>query len=136
LAIVLGVIKPTRWLIFDEDGPLQASFTQSLTSLGKLYTALQMFALGGKLVSKQYVYSSTNEYYRHGLELNALLLTSYRAGRAKLLPLAYLFIYRFALVPLISGSVVYGIRARWPNYVVRDPMLDFVLAISNVGPPA
>lgn len=53
LAIALGLIKPTRWLIFDEDGPLQASFTQSLTSLGKLYTALQMFALGGKLVSKK-----------------------------------------------------------------------------------
>ena len=60
----------------------------------------------------------------------------HRSGRAKLWPLAYLFLYRFVLVPLISGSVVYGIRARWPNYVARDPMLDFTLAISNVGPPA
>ncbi|KAK9898182.1 auxin efflux carrier [Cystobasidium minutum MCA 4210] len=111
LAIILGLIKPTRWLIFDEDGPLQASFTQSLTSLGKLYTALQMFALGGKLVSK-------------------------KAGRAKVWPLVYLFLYRFAIVPAISGSIMYGIRARWPRYVTRDPMLDFALAISNVGPPA
>jgi len=136
LAIVLGVIKPTRWLIFDEDGPLQASFTQSLTSLGKLYTALQMFALGGKLVSKQCVLFICSRYrLKQWAKIHVLWLRN-RAGRAKLWPLAYLFVYRFAIVPLISGSVVYGIRARWPHYVVRDPMLDFVLAISNVGPPA
>lgn len=33
-------------------------------------------------------------------------------------------------------SVVYLLRVHWPNYVERDPILDFVLSIVGVGPPA
>lgn len=53
-----------------------------------------------------------------------------------MLPLAYLVLWRFFLVPLASIGVVYSLRSRFPNYIKHDPMLDFVLAISHTGPPA
>lgn len=59
-----------------------------------------------------------------------------RAGRAEIWPLLYLFVWRFFIVPGISISVVYGLRQGFPHYVKRDPVLDFVLAISHAGPPA
>ncbi|CAD6587586.1 MAG: hypothetical protein CYPHOPRED_003969 [Cyphobasidiales sp. Tagirdzhanova-0007] len=111
LAIFIGMIGPMRRFFFSEDGPLDASFTQSLKTIGKLYTAMQMLVLGGKLVSK-------------------------KTSRARFLPLAYLFLWRFFIVPVISISVVYGLRSRWPHYIKSDPVIDFVLAISHVGPPA
>lgn len=33
-------------------------------------------------------------------------------------------------------GIVYGICARWPLYIVRNPMLEFVLAVSDVGSSA
>lgn len=105
------MIGPLRRTFFEEGGALNASLTQSIKTLGKLYTGLQMFVLGGKLVQK-------------------------KGGKAKKLPLLYLFLFRFILVPAISISVVYGLRARFPHYVKADPILDFVLAIAYVGPPA
>ena len=111
LAIVIGLIKPLHHAFFEEGGALNASLTQSIKTLGKLYTGLQMFVLGGKLVQKS-------------------------GGKAKKLPLLYLFVFRFFIVPAISISVVYGLRSRFPHYVKADPILDFVLAIAYVGPPA
>jgi len=111
LAITFGLISPLRRTLFEEGGALNASVAQSLISLGKLYTALQIFVLGGKLVAKE-------------------------SGRARIGPLLYLFLWRFCLVPIIAMSAVYGLRQHFPNYAKHDPMLDFVLAISHVGPPA
>lgn len=61
---------------------------------------------------------------------------SNRGGRARILPLLYLFAYRFFIVPATSISLVYLLRSHFPHYIKADPMLDFVLAISHVGPPA
>lgn len=58
IAIIIGAIPPTHKLFFEEGGALNASFTQSITTIGKLYTGLQMFVLGGKLVSKKCVQPS------------------------------------------------------------------------------
>lgn len=55
LAIFFGLVTPLRRTFFEEGGALNASVVQSLISLGKLYTALQIFVLGGKLVAKGWV---------------------------------------------------------------------------------
>jgi len=39
-------------------------------------------------------------------------------------------------MPTIAISTIYGIRTKWPNLIVDDPMMDFALMMSNVGPPA
>lgn len=111
LAICIGLIGPLRRAFFEEGGALNASFTQSIKTLGKLYTGLQMFVLGGKLVAK-------------------------KGGKARKWPLLYLFVFRFFIVPAISISIVYGLRSKFPHYAKADPILDFCLAIAYVGPPA
>lgn len=58
LAVFFGLIPGTRHLLFEEEGALNASFTQSIKKLGQLYTAMQMFILGGKIVSKKYAFIS------------------------------------------------------------------------------
>ena len=77
------------------------------------------------LTRLQYAESQADLYY-----------SGIRTSRARFLPLAYLFLWRFFIVPVISISVVYGLRSRWPHYIKSDPVIDFVLAISHVGPPA
>lgn len=154
VAIVIGAIKPTHKLFFEEGGALNSSLTQSMTTIGKLYTGLQMFVLGGKLVSKKCVLtpasSATATLHFHCLAMTDALSRTFhllalaliyvhlvnRGGRARILPLLYLFAYRFFLAPAASISLVYLLRRRFPGYIKADPMLDFVLAIAHVGPPA
>ncbi|KAJ6619461.1 membrane transport protein-domain-containing protein [Mycena sp. CBHHK59/15] len=83
----------------------------SVRNVGKLFSALQMLVLGAHLYSK-------------------------KGTKAQPFLLAWLFTYRFVVAPALSISVVYGIRTTWPNLIDNDPMLDYVLAMSNVGPPA
>ncbi|KAI5478185.1 hypothetical protein MNV49_005352 [Pseudohyphozyma bogoriensis] len=109
-AIFFGLIPWFHHQLFDNDGVL-TPIADSVASVGNLYTALQMFVLGAHLYSKK------------GSSANIPLLT-------------WLFAYRFFVAPAISISAIYGIRTVWPGLIRSDPILDFVLMLSNVGPPA
>ncbi|KAG9099618.1 hypothetical protein FS749_000806 [Ceratobasidium sp. UAMH 11750] len=98
VAVVFELIPPIRHAFFDHGKFLNATLTQSIDYFGKLYTALQIFALGSKLRSKP-------------------------GAKFLVLPAIALFFHRFVLMPAIMISVVYLLRAHWPNYVKRDPML-------------
>ncbi|KAJ7459790.1 hypothetical protein FB451DRAFT_560203 [Mycena latifolia] len=109
LAIVFGMIP---WFHHELFGPgILSPISDSISNLGKLFSALQMLVLGSHLYSKK------------GAKPQPFLL-------------AWLFTYRFVIAPAISISMVYYIRTTWPNLIDKDPMLDFVIAMSNVGPPA
>ncbi|CAE6493441.1 unnamed protein product [Rhizoctonia solani] len=111
VAIIFGVISPLHHAFFKKGEPLNATVIQSIDYLGKLYTALQMFVLGSKLRSKA-------------------------GDKLPIVSTTVLFIHRFIVMPTIMISVVYFLRSTWPSYVERDPMLDFVLSIVGIGPPA
>ena len=51
-AIIVGIIPLLHKLVFSEHAPL-ATVTDSIASIGKLYTALQTFVVGGQLYSKR-----------------------------------------------------------------------------------
>ncbi|KAJ6508889.1 membrane transport protein-domain-containing protein [Mycena sanguinolenta] len=109
LAVCFGLIP---WFHTELFGPgVLSALYDSINNVGKLFSATQMMVLGAHLYSKK--------------------------GSAVLpLHLAWLFTYRFILAPALSISVVYFIRTTWPNFLDNDPMLDFVIAISNTGPSA
>ncbi|ORY72931.1 hypothetical protein BCR35DRAFT_307471 [Leucosporidium creatinivorum] len=111
--IILGVIPWTQYELFDGDGWL-SPIAQSIKSVGALYTALQMLVLGAHLFSK----------------------TGSSHTKAPLLILLWLFTYRFIIAPTISIATVYGLRRAFPTLITPDPVLDFILCLSNVGPPA
>ncbi|CAE6486246.1 unnamed protein product [Rhizoctonia solani] len=111
VAIVFGLIPPLHHAFFEKGEPLNATVTQSVNYLGKLYTALQIFVLGSKLRSKA-------------------------GDKLPILSTTILFIHRFIVMPAIMISVVYFLRSTWPNYVEQDPVLDFVSSIVGIGPPA
>lgn len=75
----------------------------SFHNLGQLYAVLQMFVLGAHLQSKGY-------------------------ARPQYLALIYLFAFRFAIMPLISSSVVAYVRNH--TTVLLDPV--FVSALSSL----
>ncbi|KAJ7095935.1 membrane transport protein-domain-containing protein [Mycena belliarum] len=109
LAVAFGMIP---WFHRELFGPgVLSPLSDSLNNVGKLFSALQMLVLGSHLFSKKG--SKTQPFF-----------------------LAWLFTYRFIIAPALSISVVYFIRTTWPNLLDNDPMLDYVLALSNVGPPA
>ncbi|ORY23035.1 endoplasmic reticulum protein [Naematelia encephala] len=110
LAIIAGLIPFVRHTLFSKSSAL-GPLSQSLSNLGDLYTVLQMFVLGAHLQSK-------------------------RGSRPPFWPLFYLFTFRFAIMPIISTSVIYGVRKAAGNHILRDPILDFTMAIAPVGPPA
>jgi len=83
----------------------------SIENVGGLFTALQMFVLGAHLYSK-------------------------KGSHASIPILIFLFTWRFFVAPALSIGVIYLIRTRLPTWIDNDPMLDFVLMISNTGPPA
>jgi predicted permease len=51
-AVIVGVIPFTHKLVFPKHAPL-AAITDSIERIGKLYTALQTFVVGGQLYSKR-----------------------------------------------------------------------------------
>ncbi|CAE6414211.1 unnamed protein product [Rhizoctonia solani] len=111
VAIIFGLISPLHHAFFKKGEPLNATVITSVDYLGKLYTALQMFVLGSKLRSKA-------------------------GDKLPILSTTILFIHRFIVMPVIMISMVYFLRSTWPSYVEQDPMLDFVLSIVGIGPPA
>jgi len=109
-AVVTGSIPPFHRWLYGDDAPL-TPFTQSVQNIGDLYTVLQMFVLGAHLKSK-------------------------KGSPPPIFPLAYLFVFRFAIMPVISTSVIYGVRKWLGDRILLDPILDFTMAIAPVGPPA
>ncbi|KAK8869782.1 hypothetical protein IAR55_000350 [Kwoniella newhampshirensis] len=109
-AVVAGLIPFLRGWLFDKKGFL-SPFAESMSNLGSLYTVLQMFVLGAHLRSK-------------------------KGSRPPTFPLLFLFIFRFLVMAVISISVVYGVRKAAGSRILDDPVLDFVMMIAPVGPPA
>ncbi|KAJ7254388.1 hypothetical protein B0H12DRAFT_1184130 [Mycena haematopus] len=109
LAVCFGLIPWFHTELFGS-GVLSPLY-DSINNVGKLFSALQMMVLGAHLYSK-------------------------KGSTVQPLHLAWLFTYRFILAPALSISVVYYIRTTWPNLLDNDPMLDFVISISNTGPSA
>lgn len=109
-AVVVGLIPFLRHALFDTTG-LLSPLAQSIEKLGKLYTVLQMFVLGAHLYSK-------------------------KGTRPAYAPLAFLFIFRFLAIPALSIGTVYGVRKVLGDRIRKDPVLDFVMAMSPTGPPA
>ncbi|ODQ53265.1 auxin efflux carrier [Saitoella complicata NRRL Y-17804] len=107
IAVFIGCIPVLHKLFFSDDGALNPSLTQSIDKLGGLYTALQMFTLGSKLQSK-------------------------RGASVPTFALIYLFAIRFLIIPALSLTAVYFLHGYWTS----DLMLNFILAIGPVGPPA
>ncbi|KAF7365285.1 Dual specificity kinase 1 [Mycena venus] len=109
LAVCFGIIPWFHTELFGAG--VLSPISDSINNVGKLFSAMQMMILGAHLYSKK------------GSNVQPLLL-------------AWLFTYRFILAPALSISVVYFIRTTWPNFLDNDPMLDFVISISNTGPSA
>ncbi|KAF8208866.1 hypothetical protein K438DRAFT_1813035 [Mycena galopus ATCC 62051] len=109
LAVCFGLIPWFHTELFGSG--ILSPLADSINNVGKLFSALQMMTLGAHLYSK-------------------------KGSPVQPLHLAWLFTYRFILAPALSISVVYFIRTTWPNFLDNDPMLDFVIAISNTGPSA
>ncbi|KAJ7505390.1 hypothetical protein B0H11DRAFT_1708938, partial [Mycena galericulata] len=109
LAVIFGVIPWFHTELFGSG--FLSPISNSISNVGNLFSAMQMLILGAHLYSKK------------GSKTQPFLLV-------------WLFTYRFAIAPAISISVIYWIRTAWPNFLNDDPMLDFALSLSNVGPPA
>lgn len=86
---------------------LRDSLPQS--NLGSLYTVLQMFVLGAHLYSKK---------------------TSHRPPFGAL---AYLFLYRFFLMPVISVGTIYLMRKHLGEWVKADPVLVSAFCYKWIG---
>ena len=52
-----------------------------------------------------------------------LELTWYRGSRPPVWPLIYLFVYRFAIMPVITGATVFGVRRLLDGKIMSDPVL-------------
>nr|XP_018263817.1 uncharacterized protein I303_03690 [Kwoniella dejecticola CBS 10117]OBR85975.1 hypothetical protein I303_03690 [Kwoniella dejecticola CBS 10117] len=109
-AILAGVIPFLHSWLFDK-GAWLSPFAESIEKIGKLYAALQMLVIGAHLKTK-------------------------KGSRPPIFPLIYLFVFRFVLMPIISISVVYGVRKALGDRILSDPILDFIMMIAPVGPPA
>lgn len=111
LAVFIGVTPPLHY-IFYTNVAVASSFTQSVKSIGGLYPALQLFALGSKLTAP----------LQKPIRKSTIILIA---------------IVRFAISGFISINIVSFMTSHcsakfWP----MDPMLNFVLMITPVGPPA
>lgn len=110
-AVIIGIIPTTHWFFF-KFSVIATSLTPSISSLGDLYPALQLFALGSKLTSppETPVRKST---------------------------IFWITFVRFLIAPVVSIGTVwlmitYAPKKLWP----QDRMLNFILMIVPAGPPA
>ncbi|KAF7299077.1 Dual specificity kinase 1 [Mycena indigotica] len=109
LALIFGLIPWFHANLFGTG--VLSPIADSINTIGKLFSALQMLVLGASLYSKK------------GSSVKPILL-------------AWLFTYRFVVAPALSIGVIYYLTLRWPTLLGSDPMLRYVLCMSNVGPPA
>nr|GAT60367.1 dual specificity kinase 1 [Mycena chlorophos] len=109
LALVFGLVPWFHTQLFGSG--ILSPVADSINTIGKLFGALQMLVLGASLYSKK------------GSPVHPFVLT-------------WLFTYRFVFAPTLSIGVIYYISTRWPSFLGPDPMLRYVMCLSNVGPPA
>ncbi|WVR08009.1 hypothetical protein IAU60_005053 [Kwoniella sp. DSM 27419] len=76
----------------------EKGLSESIEKIGKLYAALQMLVIGAHLSSK-------------------------KGSRPPAWTLVYLFVFRFLVMPVISVSVVYGMRKAVGGKILADPVL-------------
>jgi predicted permease len=114
-AIIVGVVPFPHKLILSDNIPL-AAITNSIEMLGKLYTALQMFVLGGQLYSKWQVSILCTSSFR-------LIITSlnHRGSKADTGAFVLIFVWRFIAMPVASISTIYFLHSH--NVIVSDPVL-------------
>lgn len=111
VAVVIGVIPSLHWFFFDYS-VIATSFTPSVTNIGELYPALQLFALGSKLTSSPEIPTRKTTIF-------------------------WISSVRFLIAPIISITTVWlMIQYAPPNIWPHDRMLNFILMITPVGPPA
>ncbi|KAF7291578.1 Dual specificity kinase 1 [Mycena chlorophos] len=109
LALVFGLVPWFHTQLFGSG--ILSPVADSINTIGKLFGASQMLVLGASLYSKK------------GSPVHPFVLT-------------WLFTYRFVFAPALSIGVIYYISTRWPSFLGPDPMLRYVMCLSNVGPPA
>lgn len=63
-------------------------------------------------------------------------LRSKNGPRPPIFALCYLYAFRFLIMPAISSTIVWGVRRIIGSKIIQDPILDFVMIVSPVGPPA
>ena len=118
LAVMIGLIPPVKHEFYHEEGFFYGTITTSLTNIGELFTALMLFVLGANLQLKATGEAST-----------------------PLLPLLYIYVMRFAVMPIIGILVVWRISTwGWLNDDAHDdlggdPILKFIMTLVAAGPP-
>lgn len=150
LAILAGLVPFLRDAFFGDDGWL-SPFSTSIENLGSLYTCLQLFVLGAHLYSKKGECTnnppsrtaSCSSSFQTGslfttlqLERECLSLMenlpathsfSFIGSSPPIIPMIFLFTYRFLIAPSIGGGLVLGMRKLLGEKVMADKVLDFVL---------
>lgn len=136
VGVVLGVVPPLHRAFFNDSndgGIFNAWLTSSIKNIGKLFTTLQIFIVGGKL-------GLSFEQMRSG------------SGRIPLRAIITIFVFRLILWPAyvihrhkigigltspnrISISLIY-ILARSTGILQNDPILWFSMMLMPAGPPA
>lgn len=111
LAIILGIIPGISWLLYSKNSFFYVTITQSVETIGALYTALQLFVLGSKLYSRS-------------------------GNTVPVKPLIFVFVSRFIIIPIASIGTIVFVHKWLPHVWREDPVLEFVLAITPAGPPA
>jgi hypothetical protein len=111
IAIIIGLTPPLQHTVFK--GALNAWFTASLSNIGELFTALQMFIVGSKLHESMFSSSGV------GIPKRALAVVG---------------LVRFVFWGAVSVPFVYLLAKK--GLLGDDPMLWWALCLMPVGPPA
>jgi auxin efflux carrier family protein len=106
--------------------PLYPSITASLQNLADLFTAAQMFALGGQLYHKSPSLSSRAQEFKPSFALRNLHMP----------PSIPVLFTRFIIMPAFCISIVALAARSHLSWLRDDPMLYFVLMICPSGPSA
>ncbi|PYH80979.1 hypothetical protein BO82DRAFT_354969 [Aspergillus uvarum CBS 121591] len=118
---LLGLTPPLHRAFFNknEDGGIfNAWLVLSIKNIGKLFTTLQLFIVGGKLgVSFQNIQRSA------------------KSGHVPWRAVVFVFLVRFVLWPAISISLVYVFAAK-TSLLGDDPILWFSMMLMPTGPPS
>ncbi|KZT38196.1 hypothetical protein SISSUDRAFT_1047428 [Sistotremastrum suecicum HHB10207 ss-3] len=130
-AIIVGEIPPLQRAFFAkraEGGILNAWLTKSIENMGGLFTAIQMFVVGQKLYEGMTSSPSDHKVLQNSTDLPQNSHLTFTSS-------AWLVFLRFALMPLLSTTIVYFLLSR-TTLLDPDPALWFALIIAATGPPA
>lgn len=111
VATIIGITPCLHWFFF-QFSVIKTSFTPSINSIGELYPALQLFALGSKLTKPPETPPRKSTIF-------------------------WISISRYLVIPSLGLAVVwcminYAPKSVWP----QNKMLNFILMIVPAGPPA